>query len=237
MATTIHGLPTIDFSVAGWNGPHSTFLAMLDDLLYTNLVVTLGEAVSENEALYCHTDGKWYKALGLNGIPALAYACADGVLDDDIRARIRGTITDDSWSWTIGSANPVWLSGITAGALTQVRPAVGAGEQLVGYPITATTILLVGPSELEVLESSSSSSSSGSSSSSSRSSSSKSSSSSSSSLSSSSSSSSSSSLSSSSSSLSSSSSSSLSSSSSSSSLSSSSSSLSSSCSSSSSNPP
>lgn len=167
MASPIHGLIKFDFSVTGWNTILNTLIDQLDDLLDAYLLVTLGETVSQYDALYCHTDGKWYKATGLNGEVSPGLAMSDGVVDDEIQLRRRGTVTNSSWSWTIGSKNPVWLSPTTAGDLTQVRPATGAGEQCMGIPISATTILLVGISELEFLESSSSSSSRSSSSSSS----------------------------------------------------------------------
>ena len=161
MATPIHGLPTIDFSVTGWSGVYNTFIGLVDNLLHTYLVITLGETVTKHAGLYCHTDGKWYLATGLNGEVCLGTANIAGVADDEIRLQMNGPVVNTAWSWTIGSKNPIWLSPTTPGGFTQVRPAINAGEQLIGYPITATTILLVGPpSELEVLESSSSLSSS-----------------------------------------------------------------------------
>lgn len=150
MTTDKYEFETIPVGTTGWNGVLTTNLEAVDDYLHTYLEVTLGEAVSAYDALYCHTDGKFYKAQA-DGTqqPAVALATEAGAADATIRIQRIGPITNASWSWTVGSA--VYLSGATEGALTQTQPA--SKVQRIGVALSATKLLVLPESRfLEFLQ-------------------------------------------------------------------------------------
>lgn len=141
MSTSKYDLHQIDYSCQGWDTIFSTDIGILDDEINTRILATLGETVGIYDALYLHTDGKYYKAKS-DGTkqPALGLVLETGVADDEIRIQRIGSITDAGWGWsTVGA--PVFLDASTAGALTETQPSTNA--QFIGIVLSATSIFLM----------------------------------------------------------------------------------------------
>lgn len=141
MTTTKYGLHEIEYSVAGWDTIMNSDMQKLDEVIHTNITVTLGETVAQYEAVGIFSGETKYKKAksGGNLQPALGLALAAGILDDEINIQRVGPITNASWSWTVGK--PVFLSPSVAGGLTQ---APSGTTQLMGIAHSATTIILNG---------------------------------------------------------------------------------------------
>ena len=138
MATDKFDLKTIEYSCQGWDTILSTDMEQLDDVIQSRILATLGETVAVSDALYLHTDGKYYKAQA-DGTqqPAMGLALETGILDDSIRIQRIGPITDATWTWSVIGA-PVFLSDSVAGELTETQPSSDA--QAVGIVLSATSI-------------------------------------------------------------------------------------------------
>lgn len=138
--TAKYELEEISYGVSGWNGVATSNFQALDDFLHTYRLGTLGESVSQYDAVYLNTDGKWYKALAnITKQPALGLAIEVGIADDEIRIQRIGPITNGAWSWSV--ALPVYLSPSTPGGLTQTAPGSDV-RQLIGEAETATKIFI-----------------------------------------------------------------------------------------------
>lgn len=140
MATDKYDLHTVDYSVQGWDTIMSADMEILDDEVNTRILATLGETVAISDALYLHTDEKYYKAKS-DGTqqPAMGLALETGVLDDSIRIQRVGPITDAGWSWaTVGA--PVFLSDSVEGELIETEPTTNA--QTIGRVLSATSIFI-----------------------------------------------------------------------------------------------
>ena len=163
MATDKYDLHTIDYSVQGWDSILSTDMEKLDSVIHSRLLTTLGETVAAKKAVYIpRGNTKYFKAqANQSRQPALGITVEAGVLDSQVRIQATGLITDMSWAWVTGK--PVFLSPDTPGELTQVPPA--SGKQVMGMPVTATTIVLSGTIDLGALPTTTTTSSSSSSSS------------------------------------------------------------------------
>jgi len=139
MATTKYGLPTVDYSQTGWNANLKSAIESIDLYMHTWYIVTLGEGVSNGDALYIQNNGKWYKSKGDNiHLPAQGLAVEDGVTDATIRLQLIGPFTLATWTWVRGKA--VWLSSSSYGDLTQTKPATHA--QFIGVAVAVDTINL-----------------------------------------------------------------------------------------------
>lgn len=140
MTTDKYNLHTIEYSVQGWDTIMSTDMSILDSIIHTNLLATLGESVSQYEAVGMFEGETKYKLAVANAVlqPAIGLALAFGVDTDEVTIQRIGPITNAGWSWTIG--NPVYLDGTTPGALTQTEP--NENVQIIGIAISATTLFL-----------------------------------------------------------------------------------------------
>jgi hypothetical protein len=102
-------------------------------------LITLGEGVSEGDAICLHADGKGYRAMadGSNQ-PCIGVAVEDGNASDQIRVHRAGDIEISTYSFaTLGGL--VYLSHSVRGGLTQTPP--GTNIQVIGYALTATILV------------------------------------------------------------------------------------------------
>jgi hypothetical protein len=142
MPTDKYDLHTIDYSVQGWDTILAADMEKLDDVIPSREIVTLGETVTAYQPLcFAAADSKWYKAQA-NGTlqPTHGLALEGGDEDDEVRIHRMGKITNAGWAWASLGA-PVYLKDDVAGGLTQTPPA--ANKQIIGYAISATSILVV----------------------------------------------------------------------------------------------
>jgi len=102
--------------------------------------VTVDDASAAfGNALYCAADGNYDRAdASVSGtMPCRALALEAGSGSKDIL--LKGQICNTSWGWAPG--DDIYVS-ITTGALTQTKPsATGEQVQIVGYALSADTIL------------------------------------------------------------------------------------------------
>ena len=102
---------------------------------------TAGENLALGEVCYKKSDGMWWKTKGdsyntteglLGMATAAIAAAASGVI------LLQGYFRDNTWAWAGG---PLWLSEVTAGALTETKPS-GGGQQIrrAGYVETADIV-------------------------------------------------------------------------------------------------
>ena len=153
MTTEKYDLHTIDYSVQGWDLILAADMEMLDAIIPTRIIITLGETVAAYESLYLNPDGKWYLAQADGALqPAHGLACEGGDADDEIRLHRMGEIENEAWAWAI-IGGPVYLDPDTPGALTQERPADNI--QIIGYALTATKIIVIPPQDSAVVRGSS----------------------------------------------------------------------------------
>ena len=139
MATSKYDLHTIDYSVQGWDSILATDMEKLDDVIHTRLAGTAGEAISQYNAVYFKSDGKFWKAQA-DGTkqPCLGLALESAAVDVAFRVQRVGLITNSGWAWTVGAK--IYLDPSTAGALTATAPTTNS--QLIGIAKTATSIFL-----------------------------------------------------------------------------------------------
>lgn len=143
MTTEKYDLETIAYGTAGWNGILSANAQKVDNHLHSRILVTLGEDVSQYDALSPSKDGdgKFYKALAnITRQPAWGLAAEAGVAAAQIRMQRIGPVTNAGWAWTPGKY--IYLSESTPGALTQTPPTDERARQIVGFAISATQIIL-----------------------------------------------------------------------------------------------
>lgn len=143
MTTDKYDLESIAYGTSGWNGILSANLEKIDDHMHSRLMATIGENVSQYEALAPNKDGdgKFYKALAnITRQPAWGLAAEGGSADAQIRLQRIGPVTNDAWSWTPGKY--VYLSDVTPGGLTQNPPSDERKRQIMGFANTATQIIL-----------------------------------------------------------------------------------------------
>lgn len=141
MTTSKYGLHEIEYSTQGWDTIMNTDMSQLDDVIHTNLLITLGETVDQYKAVGMFKAETKYKLAQANGrlVPALGITLESGVDEDEIRVQRVGPITNVSWTWIPG--RPVFLSPSIAGDLTQ---SPDGSNQLLGMATSATTLLLSG---------------------------------------------------------------------------------------------
>lgn len=141
MTTELYDLPTVDWSVQGWDAVMATAMEKLDAVIPTRIKGTLGETVTQYSALYLALSGKFLKAKadGANQ-PCIGLTLLGGNLNDQIRIQRMGLIENLSWNWgTLGQ--PIYLSDTVAGGLTQTMPA--SNVEIVGYAFSATKMLII----------------------------------------------------------------------------------------------
>ena len=142
MTTAKYALHEVEYSVQGWDAIMNSDMQAIDANLHTRLVGTMGETISQYNAV-CIPRGntKYFKALANRSKqPAIGIALQGGVLDDSFLVQRVGPITNAGWAFSPG--RPVYLSPTVSGGLTQVKPA--SGVQFMGIALTATTLLLNG---------------------------------------------------------------------------------------------
>jgi len=153
MTTARFGLHTIDYSVQGWDSILAADMEILDTVIPSRELVTLGETVTAYQpACFAAADSKWYKAKADGTLqPAHGLFLEGGDEDDDVHIFRMGLITNAGWAWASLGA-PIYLNPSTAGAMTQTPP--GANRQIIGYAISATSMLVVPtPSEIPLTRS------------------------------------------------------------------------------------
>ena len=121
-----------------------SFSAPTTNSSVTGLITTqtAGENLVYGNVCYINTDGKVYKAdaTTTGKFPAVYLATATIASGASGVFLVSGYARNDSWTWTVGTANPLWLS--TAGAMTQTAPSsTGNCDQIIAFPQSATVIL------------------------------------------------------------------------------------------------
>jgi hypothetical protein len=105
--------------------------------------VLLGENVAAFNALYLKSDGKYWKA-NANAqatTPCSVLSLGAGSALGTIKGLVLGYVYNSGWLWTVGDTNQIYLSNLTAGALTQTIPITATHEvQVVALPKSATMI-------------------------------------------------------------------------------------------------
>jgi len=138
MTTDKYDLHLAEYSVQGWDAIMETDMEILDDVIASRILATVGETVAAYEAVYIKSDGKvWLATADGTDMPAIGLMIESGVADDVKRVQRSGVITNVAWSWsTIGGY--VYLDPTTAGDLTETAP--GANAQVIGTVLSATSI-------------------------------------------------------------------------------------------------
>jgi hypothetical protein len=130
-------------ATSGWNAQFAANLAILEAQCFSRRPVTLGEAVAAYDSVCIHSDGKAYKAkvelYGHRDNHTYGIALEAGAADATIHIQTEGKVTNPAWIWKMGL--PIFV-GHVAGALKQSAPA--RGDQILGWPVSATTIYLEG---------------------------------------------------------------------------------------------
>lgn len=148
MTTERFGLHTVDYSVQGWDEILAADMEILDEVIPSRELVTLGETVVPYQAgCFAAADSKWYKAKADGTLqPCHGLFMEGGDEDDEVHLFRMGLITNAGWAWA-NLGDPIYLDPSTAGAMTQTPP--GANRQIIGYAISATSMLVVPtPSEI-----------------------------------------------------------------------------------------
>ena len=119
MATTeLYELEEIDYAVTGWNGIVTANMQKMEAHLHSRFLVTLGETVAEQDALYISPDdGLAYKAQALadgSKQPALGLAVDAGDSGEQIRVQRVGLVTTSG----LLTGRLYYISQDDAGALT-----------------------------------------------------------------------------------------------------------------------
>jgi len=101
-----------------------------------------GEPLTFGEICYLHTDGEYYKSDANSTASMYAVVMAVDTISGDTNGTFLtlGYAKDVRWTWTVGSANPLYTSWI-AGDMSQILPdQTGDQVQIVGYPIASDTV-------------------------------------------------------------------------------------------------
>ena len=138
MTTDKYDLHTMEYSVQGWDAILTSDMEKLDDMITSRMIKTIGETVSQYDAVYLKSDGKFWKAKADGTAqPALGLMIESAVADEEKRIQREGVITNSGWSWTtIGGY--VYLSDSTFGGLTETAPSTNA--QVMGFVLSSTSI-------------------------------------------------------------------------------------------------
>ena len=137
-----YDLHTIDYSVQGWDAIMATDMEIINAMIPTRIIGTLGETVTAYQALYLKAvDSKWWLAQADGAKqPCQGLAVESGIATGEIRIHRMGEIINAGWAWaTIGG--PIYLDPSTPGALTQTSPSENI--QIIGYALSATKVLLM----------------------------------------------------------------------------------------------
>ena len=102
-----------------------------------SLIITAGEALGGDRAVYVAADGKAYYADQSNATARLVCGVTTGAAASGaaVTVRIQSTLVEPTWAWTVSDI--VWLS--TTGLLTQTVPTSGYLVQ-VGVPVGPTQL-------------------------------------------------------------------------------------------------
>ena len=102
-----------------------------------------GETVAFPKACYLNADGEMHLAKGDADGTMPAICIALGAADDGEACDFLffGLIRDETWTWTVGGE--IYVSGATAGALTQTIPGSGLFVQPIAIALTAKILLLI----------------------------------------------------------------------------------------------
>ena len=148
MTTDKYGLHTIEYSVQGWDSIMNTDMQKLDDVIHTNIKVTLGETVQKYKMVGIFKGETKFKLAKSDTrlLPALGITLSSGNLDDEILIQRVGKVTNSGWSWNPGY--PIFLSANQAGDLTQIP---SGSQQVLGIAIKSDTILLNGTYDFDSL--------------------------------------------------------------------------------------
>lgn len=134
--------PTITSSISNQAIPASSGL-------YSGHVlsgINAGATISLGQVVYLSSTGSWLLANATSDttpVPASGLAVAAGTSGNPVGVIYSGVIRNSGWAWTnFGPRNPVYLD-TTSGGLTQTAPAASGNViQRIGYPLSATTVLV-----------------------------------------------------------------------------------------------
>ena len=107
----------------------------------TIVTLTAGENVAFGDIVYIKSDGKLWKAdqSSAGKFPAQYMSTATISANATGVFCRNGIASNASWTWTVGSANPIYLS--TTGGMTQTAPSsTGNVIQVLGHALSATLI-------------------------------------------------------------------------------------------------
>ena len=139
MSTPKIGIENFVYNETVINTLLDTAMQKIDDFMPTVITGTVGETVSQYDAVYMHTDGKFYKAIADGAkMPAWGLMYEAGSADDVKRIQILDEMTNSGWSWTPGQK--LYLSTTVSGGLTSTAP--GSNIQLVGMAKASNQIHL-----------------------------------------------------------------------------------------------
>jgi len=139
--TDKYNFEEVGYGVSGWNGIMTTNMQLADDAIQSRVLGTIGENVSQYDAVAIHPDEKYWKSPASGtSYPTigLMYEAASAE-DVDKRIYIKGEVTNASWGWTVSSG--VYTSATTPGELTQTLIS-GSLQQFVGTAVASGTIIL-----------------------------------------------------------------------------------------------
>ena len=138
-----YNLETFDAGTSNWHQIINSNSGKINNNMIR--LLSIPGAVSQYEAAYLGGGGSTAqaKADSLSTLPAI------GIILDTSGSTQRvvtaGVIENGSWLWTAG--DPVYVSGLTAGQLTQIRPQSGFVQQI-GWA-AASNQIFVFPQEIE----------------------------------------------------------------------------------------
>jgi len=138
--TSKYEFEDLAYSVGDKSGIVTSNVGKMDDHLHTYGEGTAGEAISQYDAVYLESDGKYDQAQA-DGTqqPCAGLAIEGAALDAAFRFQRIGPLTNTGWSWgTVGAK--IYLDPSTPGALTDTKPTQYA--QMVGTVLSATSIFI-----------------------------------------------------------------------------------------------
>lgn len=128
--TTNYNLPEMPTGAVEWPALFNDVVTKLER--GRTLRLTAGEALAQYDPFYLKSDGKAWKADDTTDIRGI-WISSSTAQDTDGFGQIDGTITNESWAWTIGDAIYVDDSS----ALTQTPGAIS-----IGYALSDTVMVI-----------------------------------------------------------------------------------------------
>ena len=129
------------YGVQGWDAILEADMQIINDMIPTRTLGTLGEEVLAYQALFVNPDDYYFYLAQADGTkqPCIGLAVEGGILDEEIRIHQMGVIQNENWAWIPGL--PVYLDESTPGELTQTPPTTN--KQLIGIALTDTDLFVM----------------------------------------------------------------------------------------------